>query len=188
MNVLSVLGSPRRNGNTAVLVQEYLKGILSHNKDNKIKEIFLQEKNIQCCRACDACKDPKNNICVIDDEMKDMYLLIEEADIIIFSTPVYWWSMSAQLKIFIDRIYGMGNKKRLMDKKVVLLMTYGGELPNNGPCLVENTFKEISNFLSMDFLYSYGVCTGNGISAKDNTDALKQVFKLGCKLESDIKI
>lgn len=186
MKVLSVLGSPRKNGNTALLAKEYTRGLLSNNKDNEIKEIFLQEKNIKCCMACDGCKNVKNNLCVLDDDMRDMYLLIEEADLIIFSTPIYWWSMSAQLKTFIDRIYGMGNKKSLIDKKVVLLMTYGGELPNSGPSLVESTFKEICDFIGMDFLYSYGTCTGNGILVKDNIDVLKKVFKLGYELEKDI--
>lgn len=179
MNILAVQGSPRLNKNTDILLEKFLEGVKDKNEKCKINKIFLQEKNIQFCKACNACKNEEIGHCIINDDMQEIYPLISDVNILVLATPVYWWSMSAQLKTFIDRIYGLSNKKQLKGKKCVLLMTYGGALPNEGPRIVEETIKEICNYIGLEFVDVYGVCTDEEVQVSDNPKAQEEVYRLG---------
>lgn len=175
MKVAAFLGSPRKNGNTAHLLKEFLKGV-SENTSAEIKEVFLRENKISGCIACGGCK--KSAGCVVNDDMQKLYPIIKEADILVFATPVYWWSMSSQLKAFIDRFYGLKQSER-GGKKAYLLMTYGGALPNSGPGLVEKTFKDICDYIDVELVKVYGVCTDENITVDGNTQVLKDVYEIG---------
>ncbi|CEO90515.1 flavodoxin family protein [Syntrophaceticus schinkii] len=102
MKVLAVQGSPKKKGNTALLLEHYLRGVEENHRNVEINRVFLQEKNIAPCTGCYTCIE-KNSSCVIEDDMQELYGKIVEADLLIFATPVYWWSISAQLKTFVDR-------------------------------------------------------------------------------------
>jgi len=183
MKVLALLGSPRKYGNTSLLLEEYLRGIKASNKDSDITKIFLHEKNIHNCTACDACRSIPIGQCVIKDDMQELYPLFLKADMVIYATPIYWWSVSAQLKTFIDRCYALGSlKDSYAGKKAALLMTYGGELPNKGPELVKTTFEEICDYKEMDLIHVYGVCTDDYMPLAENTKALKDVYEMGMKI------
>lgn len=183
MNILAVLGSPRKNGNTDLLLKKYIEGASSVNDDAKIETIFLQEKNISPCTSCYACKKGSKRECIINDDMKDIYPKIKEADVMVLATPIYWWNISAQLKIFIDRWFGLGGTKDFGGKKFVLLMTYGGALPNLGPELAEKSLREICDYLKMDVVQVYGVCTDEYMPVAENEEALKEVYELGKKIK-----
>ena len=180
MKVLALLGSPRKNGNTSLLLDEYLRGIKDSNKDAEITKVFLQEKNIHSCAACEACRNINIVQCAIKDDMQELYPLFRQADVVVYATPIYWWSVSAQLKAFMDRCYALGSiKDSFADKKAALLMTYGGELPNKGPELVKTTFEEICDYKEMDLIDVYGVCTEDYMPVAENTEALGDVYEMG---------
>lgn len=182
MRILALLGSPRKNGNTALLLEEYLRGIKASNKDVEITKVYLQEKNINNCSACDYCRKTNIGQCAIKDDMQDLYPLFCQADMVIYATPIYWWSVSAQLKAFMDRCYGLGPlKDSFAGKKAALLMTYGGELPNKGPDLVKSTFEEICDYKEMDLINMYGVCTDECMPVAENTKALRDVYEMGLR-------
>lgn len=177
MNVLSILGSPKKKGNTAILLEYYLRGI-KDNQDNVIINcVFLQEKNIEPCRGCYTCVNTGNN-CVIQDDMQNLYDLIKETDVLIFATPVYWWSVTSQLKKFIDRLCPI-SPKNLKGKKFVLLMTYGSAPPNPGPGMVKDMIREICNYFEMDFVQSYSTCTEECLPVAKNKDAQMDAYNLG---------
>lgn len=178
MNIVSLLGSPRKNGNTAALLDKVLEGICSkHQVQNEF--IFLQAKNIKPCMACESCHKDENSKCVIKDDMQDILSKIEKADLIIVASPIYWWGVTAQTKLFIDRTYGFHGK--LENKKIALLMTYGSELPNAGPETVESNYKEICEFIHIKNAGVLGVCSGTTPVAK-NSEALKKAFEFGQNL------
>ncbi len=178
MKTISFLGSPRKNGNTAALLDSLIKGMKSAgNRDNEY--IFLHEKNIRPCNGCDACKKDNTQGCVIKDDMQEIYPLIVKSDLIILATPIYWWSVTAQMKLLIDRLYGVNFT--CGKKKVALLMTYGGELPNSGPETTEALFLEICDYLKLEAAGVLGVCTGK-TQVKDNQTALNEAFELGRRL------
>ncbi len=183
MKVLALLGSPRKNSNTSLLLDEYLRGIKDSNKDAEITKVFLHEKNIHGCAACEACRHVTIGQCAVKDDMQALYPLFRQADMVVYATPIYWWSVSAQLKAFMDRCYALGPvKDSFTGKKAALLMTYGGELPNKGPELVKTMFEEICDYKNMDLVDVYGVCTEEYMPVAENTEALNDVYKMGLKV------
>lgn len=175
MKVAAFHGSPRKNGNTSILLEEFLKGV-SENSDNIVNNIYLQEYKISGCINCDHCKNTDG--CIQNDDMQKLYPVIREADVLVIASPVYWWSMPGHLKTFIDRFYAFDDGE-LKGKKAYLLLTYGGAHPNSGPLLVEKTFKEIFDYIGIDLVKTYGACTDEYIPVKDNSKALKDVHEMG---------
>lgn len=182
MKILAILGSPRKNGNTSIVMREYLKGIRHSNDKVHIDEVFINGENISGCNGCNSCKTATPGECIIKDGMQKLYPKIKEADVLVFATPVYWWNMSAQIKTFIDRMYALNGKKDFAGKKVVLLMTYGGALPNEGPKIVEFTISEICKYLKMELAAVYGVCTEEG-DVSQNSKFLSEAYNLGTMLK-----
>jgi multimeric flavodoxin WrbA len=99
IRVLGVLGSPRRGGNTDLLLDEALRGAAEGGAD--VEKVPLDRLNIRPCTACEGCRDGVR--CVLDDDMGPLYHKIESADVIILASPVYFEGVSAQAKAFIDR-------------------------------------------------------------------------------------
>ncbi len=178
MKIASFLGSPRKKGNTSALLDSVLKGI-QDSADVESEYFFLHDMKIAPCSGCEACKREGSTGCVIKDDMEQIYAALRKADIIILATPIYWWSVTAQMKLMIDRIYGMDFK--CGRKKVALLMTYGGELPNSGPETVEKLFSEICGYIKMDDAGTLGVCTET-VPVSQNEKALRDGFSFGAGL------
>lgn len=98
--VLILSGSPRKGGNSDVLCDEFMRGAIENG--NAVEKIRVAEKNIGYCKACYYCKD-NNGQCVIKDDMQEILQKIIDADVIVFASPVYFYSIDAQLKALIDR-------------------------------------------------------------------------------------
>lgn len=177
MKVLSVLGSPRRNGNTSALLDEFLKGITENHDGVEISKVFLQELEIKGCMGCNSCHKKESTGCVIKDDMGKLYPMIDDSEVIILSTPVYWWNMSSQLKTFIDRIYGF--KGTLKGKKMILLTTFGDDDKiTSGALNIINSLKSMCQYEGIEFLFDYGVSSYK-IPVNENKEVLKEVYELG---------
>ena len=101
MKVLGIVGSKRKNGNTAYLVQQALHAI--EYKDVETELIFLGDYNIKGCTGCEGCKDTYK--CVIMDDMQKIYPLITNSDAIILGSPTYFYNITSDMKAFIERLY-----------------------------------------------------------------------------------
>lgn len=99
-NVLILSGSPRKNGNSATLCQQFAKG--GEEAGNKVELIYLRDKKIGYCIACYHCK--KEGICRIQDDMAEILEKMDKADVIVLASPVYFYSINAQMKALIDRV------------------------------------------------------------------------------------
>ena len=97
--ILGIIGSPRKNGNTHILVDRILEG--AEGAGASTEAVFLADLDIAPCDACEVCF--KEKPCKFDDDMIELYDKFLEADTVIFGTPVYWWSPTAYMKTFIDR-------------------------------------------------------------------------------------
>lgn len=98
VKVLGVSGSPRKNGNTEIIVNNALEAARSEGAETEI--ILLSEKKIEPCIACGACSSGK---CVIDDDFMEVFNKMSEADGLIMASPSYFESMTPQMKALIDR-------------------------------------------------------------------------------------
>jgi multimeric flavodoxin WrbA len=125
--IVALNGSPRRQGSTAALVEEIVKGAVLQGAEADIYD--LNGMNIRGCQSCYTCKSEGR--CAVQDDMQELYGQIAAADGLILGTPVYMWQMSAQLKLAVDRLLPFlkpGYVSALAPgKKVVLAVTQGRE-------------------------------------------------------------
>lgn len=99
MKVLVISGSPRIGGNSDILCDQFIKG--AKETGHVAEKINLGKKKLNPCTACYACRN--GGVCIQKDDMTEMLEKLVLADIIVLSTPVYFYSMDAQMKMFIDR-------------------------------------------------------------------------------------
>ncbi len=112
MKILGIVGSPRKGGNTEILVREALAGAAESGAETEL--VLVAGKSIAPCDGCGACN--KTGICKIKDDMQPIYRQMESADGIIFGTPVYFANVSAQTKAIIDRTYAFLDTRKLRGK------------------------------------------------------------------------
>ena len=121
MNVLILQGSPRANGNTAWMAEEYRKA--AEAAGHKVTLVDVAHKKIAGCMACEYCHGKGNGACVQKDDMQELYPLLAEAEVLVLATPIYYFTMSAQIQAPIQRIYNM-NKPGKLKKAAMLLSSY----------------------------------------------------------------
>ena len=114
MKILGIIGSPRKNSNTEILVNEAMAA--AREIGAEIEIIDITQKDINPCNACALCLDTGE--CVISDDMQPIYAKLLEADGIFIGTPVYFWNVSSQVKILIDRTYPLIMLNRKLRGKV----------------------------------------------------------------------
>ncbi|MGI6600310.1 MAG: flavodoxin family protein [Dethiobacteria bacterium] len=97
--ILAISSSPRRGGNSELALRSFCRA--AEEKEIPVEMIRLHELNLQPCHACDRCA--KSGICAIQDQMQTLYKKVIAATALVLATPIYFGSLSAQLKVFIDR-------------------------------------------------------------------------------------
>ncbi len=112
MRVLGIVGSPRKNGNTEILMREALK--VAHGAGCATDIFLMSEKHVAPCDACGTCFELES--CVVKDDMQELYALMERAQAIIIGSPVYFGSVSAQTKAIMDRMFALLKRRALKDK------------------------------------------------------------------------
>jgi len=112
MRILGVVGSPRKGGNTEILMREVLQQAQEAGCET---EMFrMSEKRVAPCDACAGCVETGS--CVIQDDMQELYSMFDRADGIVFGTPVYLCSVSAQTKAIMDRTFSLLRRRALKGK------------------------------------------------------------------------
>ena len=107
MFVLGIQGSPRRKGNTSILLSSFLAE--AERLGSEVYNLEVSGKKINPCTGCGECES--KGLCVIDDDMMEVYHLLRRADIIVMATPIFFYSVPAQLKALIDRSQAMWSRK-----------------------------------------------------------------------------
>ena len=127
MKIVALLGSPRLNGNTATLTKAFIE--TAETLGAKVQSHLLNKLEIKGCQACEACKTGKDH-CVIRDDIFGILEAVQDADVLVAATPIYFADISAQLKIFVDRCYSffepyetIPQKSRMKPGKKFVLIT-----------------------------------------------------------------
>jgi multimeric flavodoxin WrbA len=183
MKVLALQASPRRRGNTVTLARALLEGLRAGGV-TQIREVFLHGADIRPCTNCDACLKKDGPFCVIEDDMQPLYRRFIEADLVVLATPIYWWCISAQLKLFVDRLYGLNSAdhpERYRGKKLALVFTHQEEHPCSGAEIARKMFDEIADYTEMkiagDLRYS-----SDEKHVRESPAKLKEARALGLRL------
>ena len=176
MKIVGFVGSPREGGNTEILVKEVLKGA---SESGAITEIVnLNKLDIKPCQACMHCKS-NNGECATDDDMQGIYDQIKESDAIVLGSPIYMWQMSAQTKLFTDRLYASYGLEEEIHKKDLALVFSQGSPDKNSFSNYINSTKEMFElgFNVKGVISSYANQAPGDVSSKD--DVLKNARKIG---------
>ena len=185
MKAVLVEASPKRDGNSVTLAKEFIRG-LRENQETEITELYLSDLDIKFCRGCWCCIKMGEPGCVIEDDMAWIYPKLNDADVIVFATPIYWWHINAQMKKFIDRLEGLldGNgPNNLSGKSLVLIFTYNMEDPD-GVYLAIQMFRSIAGWAGLNLI----VLKYNGFESHVSKapEKLAEAYELGKQL-SDFK-
>jgi len=181
--VLIILGSPRRKGNSAMLAEQIGRGAKSARA--AVETVYLQEKNIAPCKACFTCQKKNSKGCAVADDMQEIYPKLIAADAWVIASPVYWFNMSAQTKIFMDRCFALPAYRSdcFQGKRIAIAMTYGGEDPFDSGCVnALRTFQDAFGYVEADLV---GMVYGHAMDAgqiKADEKVLQEALELGKKL------
>lgn len=121
--ILILNGSPRPKGNTAVLIDAFVNG--AESAGHAVTRFDLQRMDIHPCLGCFGGGKDSGSPCVQKDAMNEIYPVYREADIVVFASPMYYWSVTAQLKTALDRLFAVTEcdpEYRTPEKECILLM------------------------------------------------------------------
>ncbi len=140
MRILGLVGSPRKGGNTDLLVSRILEG--ADASKHLTEKVYLYPLDISPCIDCRSCQKGKFQ-CAVEDDMKRLYPKLEGADVIVFGTPLYWYGPTGKMKLLIDRLRPFAASRKLKGKKALVVVP-SEEGPDACDCLVrmfELSFK-----------------------------------------------
>ncbi len=178
--VLILLGSPRRRGNSAILAAWIAKGAVKAGA--KVETVFLHGLKIAPCNSCYACQKEKSRGCAIKDAMQDLYPKLLAADAWVIASPVYWFTMSAQTKLFMDRCFALlaYGQDVFAGKRIAIAMSYGDADPFSLGCVnALRTFQDAFNYTKAKIVgMVYGSAFGAG-EIRANEALLNKAEMLG---------
>lgn len=127
MKLVVITGSPHQNGTSALLAERFIQG--AEEAGHQICRFDAARECVHPCIGCDVCQCGARP-CVFRDAMQDLYPRLEEADMVVFVSPLYYHAVCSQLKMVIDRFHGIDDRLRGADKRAVLIMTAADTAPS----------------------------------------------------------
>lgn len=181
MKILVITGSPHKHGTSNFLVEYFIKGAIAANN-----EVFCFDSafnDVNACIGCNTCR--KNGNCIWDDSFNQLKEKLLLADVVVFSTPIYYMNMTSQLKTVIDRFYQLEFKEKFKGKKYVVLATAWDKKASVFDTLIQN-FNLIAKFLKWEKL---GQLLVNGVDSLSDIEPLDfsvKAYELGYKIREDL--
>ena len=153
MKIIVLNGSPRPNGNTAAMIRAYKAG--AERAGHEVAVFDVCRMNIKGCLACEYCHTKNLRNCIQKDDMHKIYPVLDEADMIVLASPIYYHGFSGQLQCAINRIYAFDHPKKL--KRAALLLSSGDKGVYDGAI-----FEYNNSFLDYLHLEDMGIFTAAG--------------------------
>lgn len=172
--VLILSGSPRKGGNSDLLCDEFLRGAM--DSGNEAEKIFLRDKKVEYCRGCYYCARHEGK-CVIQDDMAQILSKMQAADVLVLASPVYFYSVDAQMKTVIDRC--VARWESMHDKEFYYIMTSAEDTDTVMDCTLE-CFRGFA--VCLDGSVEKGVIYGKGVHAHGeiaNTVHMEEAYEMG---------
>jgi multimeric flavodoxin WrbA len=188
LKVLGIFGSPRKGGNTDILLEEALKG--SKREGAEVERLHLTDFTITPCKECHGCD--QTGECVILDDMQKIYPKLLDADVIILASPIFFYGISAWAKAFVDRCQALWSRKYLVKDRSLgkegkrrkgFFISVGA---TKGARVFEGAILTTKYFFDVINAKYVGELVFRGIEAKGDIlkhpEALQQAFEAGRKL------
>ena len=164
--VLVISSSPRIGGNSDTMCDEFVKGAL--DAENEVFKYNLEEISFSSCKACYKCKTPEMK-CFQEDGLGEVLDKMMEADVIVYATPIYYFSMCGTLKMFFDRCYPIFNH---LENKNYYIITSAGSSNGNALTGIRDFISFSKNPTEKAVFSCYG-------DVKSQPDLLKEVYEAG---------
>ena len=186
--ILILNGSPKKDGNTATLVEWFCQGAKPKDADVEIIRTANLKYKVNGCISCRKCQESEKYECCINDDAKPVLARMANVDVIVFATPLYFFSASAQTKLIMDRMFSLYKwdnaagtmKTPLMDKTLVLLASAFEDI---GLDALEKPFKLTADYTGMKFESILVANAGtSGEITKKRPDVKQKVEELAVKL------
>ena len=174
MNILILSGSPRKGGNTDLLVEAFVKGA---SQKYNVEVVSVHDYKVNPCMGCNACFKSDGNTCAQKDDMPQIYEKAALADMLVIASPVYFYGLSAQLKSIIDRFHNP-IRDTFHIKKMALLLVGAATLPE----LFDSILAEYQLCLNFFKLEDSGKVLARGCKDKgdiNHSGYLDEALKLG---------
>lgn len=172
--ILILLGSPRKNGNTATLAEAFLKG--ATESGHKVTTYWLGEAIINPCKACDYCQR-NNGECIQKDSMRELYELLQNHDTIALASPVYYLGFPGSIKNVIDRTYAESVQGRKI--KYSILLTAACKEDSQVTSVLTDYYKELTKYIGVEDL---GIVSAYGVEKPaevQDTKWMEEAYQLG---------
>ena len=191
IKVLAIYGSPKETGNGALLVDKVLEGL--GTQEIEVSSVYTATADIMHCTACGGCYTDGH--CTIEDEMQRVYSAIDEADIVITATPVYFYNVTSTLKKLIDRCQAIWASKYIVKKSIIsrkkrigCVICTAGEPQDkadfNGTIMTLDIFYKCIN---TKLLGIYTIGNLDNSKAEDRPEELSRAYEMGKKLLEILK-
>ena len=174
MNILILSGSPRRGGNTDLLVEAFVKGT---SQKHHVEVVSVHDYKVNPCMGCNACFRSEHHLCAQKDDMAMIYEKMAHADMLVIASPVYFYGLSAQLKAVIDRCHNPV-RDTFPIKQMALLLVGAATLSE----LFDSILVQYQLCLNFFKLEDAGRVLVRGVKDKGdikNANALNEAFELG---------
>jgi len=174
MNILILSGSPRKGGNTDLLIEAFAKGA---SQKHKVEVVSVHDYKVNPCMGCNVCSKKETNACVQKDDMHVIYEKMAMTDMLVIASPVYFYGLSAQLKAIIDRFHNP-IRDSFHIKKMALLLVGAATLPE----LFDSILSQYQLCLNFFKLKDAGHVLVRRVKDKGDiksSDALYEAFNLG---------
>ena len=190
MKVLGISGSPIKNGNVDILIKQVLKG--AGSKGAKTEILYLDKLKISPCKSCG--KNPEPEFCFIKDDMEKVYTVLKSSDVLVLGSPIYFDTVSAQMKLFLDRCNCLtpvvkkknrySFKSRLKKKRKGVIILVAGEKQRFDCALIPllGFFKWANVKYLGKILYAHNYFEKGRV--KEDKKTMQKAFDLGRKLGS----
>jgi len=171
MDVLVLQGSPRANGNTAWMAEEYKKA--AEAAGHRVTLVDVSRRKIAGCLACEWCRGKGAGACIQKDGMQELYPLLAEAEVLVLAAPIYYFTMSAQIQAAIQRIYCMNKPPKI--KKMALLLS------SHSPGVYDGAIGEYRGICAYWGVGDTGIATAK-IDEQKSPALLRQIAALVAEL------
>jgi len=190
--IAAIYGSPRKDGNTAILMDQFLKGVEEREDypeaEVEIKKILVSSLDISPCRECCSCS--KTGECIILDDMQDVYKILLGADFIAVASPIFFTTVSGYLKALIDRCQRLWVLKYEHNKRIVKKARNGIFISTSGSgsrTIFECSRKVIRSFFDVLFVDYFTDFVFNNMDKKGDIlkdeRSLSALYEFGKKME-----
>jgi multimeric flavodoxin WrbA len=180
---LILIGSPRKNGSTVILAREAERGLAE--RGIKTELVFLNDLKVRGCQACYYCKKHDVAACAVKDEMQGIHQLMRESDGIIVTAPIYFGDVSAQTKIWLDRLFpfiGMDLSPKMPGKKKISFIFTQNQPDKELFKTPIRTFMHmtgLAGLVAKDYLIAYDLDAGHKPPVTGKKEFMDRAYRIG---------